>query len=90
MEGNLLTLDNLREQLSNETNKDISKKELIETLIDMGVLIRHTRRNIMSSQGFNNGYLALSNTADIDGRYRGYYTEKLKKKLLDMFKESEE
>ena len=90
MKDNLLTLDELREQLSNETNKDISEEELVETLSDIGILSRHTRRNIISKQGFDNGYLTLSNTADIDGRYRGYYTKKLKNKLLDIFKESEE
>lgn len=90
MKDNLLTLDELREQLSNETNKDISEEELVETLINIGVLIRHTRTNIMSKQGFDNGYLALDSTPNIDGRYRGYYTKKLKNKLLDIFKESEE
>lgn len=90
MKDNLLTLDELREQLSNETNKDISEEELVETLIDIGVLIRHSRTNIMSKQGFDNDYLALDTTPGIDGRYRGYYTKKLKNKLLKIFKESEE
>ena len=90
MKDNLLTLDELREQLSNETNKDISEEELVESLINIGVLIRHNISSIMSKQGFDNGYLALDNTLSNDGRYRGYYTEKTKNRLLDIFKESEE
>ncbi len=87
MKDNLLTLDELREEL----NKDISKEELVDILVNMGVLIRHskTKRSIMSNYGFDNGYLALDNTPGVDGRYRGYYTKKLKDKLLDILKESE-
>lgn len=87
----LIGFKELNEQVSNELGRKVSEDELTKTLIKMGVLIDFRRTAIMSKQGFDNGYLVKEkDDTSPNGKFRGWYTKKLKDELVDILKEKRE